>query len=133
MNVQMFIFKSVETLIEFYCSLIVSLKVFISDCLQENLKTNGFLVSSLKHEMELLQSVTGEESILWMRDCLVQLLTNVSSWEKEIETSLQTCGININLSNDGKSVLMISECKWNTEVFLVVIIMNTGSHLWVIN
>lgn len=64
--------------------------------------------------MELLQSVTGEESILWMRDCLVQLLTNVSAWEKEIETSLQTCGININLSNDGMSwsVLMISQWKW---------------------
>lgn len=74
----------------------------------ENLKTNGFLVSSLKHEMELLQSVTGEESILWMRDCLVQLLTNVSSWEKEIETSLQTCGININLSNDGPGKHIVS-------------------------
>ncbi|XP_022340674.2 forkhead-associated domain-containing protein 1-like isoform X1 [Crassostrea virginica] len=74
----------------------------------ENLKSNGFLVSSLKHEMDLLQSVTGEESIVWMRDLLLQLLTNVSTWEKEIETSLQTCGININLSNDGPGKHIVS-------------------------
>lgn len=43
-----------------------------------------------------------------MRDCLVQLLTNVSAWEKEIETSLQTCGININLSNDGPGKHIVS-------------------------
>ncbi|XP_048767224.2 forkhead-associated domain-containing protein 1-like isoform X2 [Ostrea edulis] len=74
----------------------------------ENLKSNGFLVSSLKHEMDLLQSVTGDESVLWMRDCLLQLLTHVSTWEKEIETSLQTCGININLSNDGPGKHVVS-------------------------
>lgn len=87
------------------------------------MKSNGFLVSSLKHEMDLLQSVTGEESIVWMRDLLLQLLTNVSTWEKEIETSLQTCGININLSNDGSSFcvgfILINHCRLAVVLIIV--------------
>ncbi|KAK3104566.1 hypothetical protein FSP39_005088 [Pinctada imbricata] len=65
-----------------------------------NLKTGGFLAGTVKQEVALLQAVSGDESVIWMRDCLINLLNSAMTWEQNIESSLEACGVNIKLSND---------------------------------
>jgi len=67
------------------------------------LKENGFLCSSVKQEISLLQSAIVDDSNTWVRDSLVSILSSALSWEQQIENSLEKCGVNVKLSNDGKS------------------------------
>lgn len=73
---------------------------------QTHLKSNGYHVTSLKQELDLLKSVVTTDSLTWVRDAVVDLLTSMWSWEQGIETSLEKCGVNVKLSNDGKSRIM---------------------------
>lgn len=59
------------------------------------------MVSSIKQQIELMQSVSTLEELVWVKDELVTLLSSALSWEQNIETSLDNCGINVKLSNDG--------------------------------
>ncbi|KAJ8320668.1 hypothetical protein KUTeg_002255 [Tegillarca granosa] len=68
-----------------------------------HLQEKGFLVSDLKQELGMLQSVITDESGAWLKDCLLNILTCILSWEQEIENALEKCGVNIKLSNDAIS------------------------------
>ena len=74
--------------------------------MQAHLKENGFSCSSLKQEISLLQSAMTDESNVWMRDCLVNILTSANSWEQQIDEALEKCGINVKLSSDGEFIYM---------------------------
>ena len=43
-----------------------------------------------------------DESIAWIKEAVVGLLQAELSWETEIENSLEKCGVNTKLTNDGK-------------------------------
>ncbi|XP_021372851.1 forkhead-associated domain-containing protein 1-like isoform X2 [Mizuhopecten yessoensis] len=82
-----------------------------------HLKTNGFNVTSLKQELDLLNSVVTSDTLVWARDMLVDLLTSALSWEQTIESSLEKCGVNVKLSNDepGKHILLLF-AKWESSL-----------------
>ncbi|XP_033764191.1 LOW QUALITY PROTEIN: forkhead-associated domain-containing protein 1-like [Pecten maximus] len=82
-----------------------------------HLKTNGFNATSLKQELDLLNSVVTSDSLVWVRDSLVDLLKSALSWEQAIEASLEQCGVNVKLSNDepGKHILLLF-AKWESSI-----------------
>lgn len=94
---------------------------------QAHLQEKGFLVSDLKQELGMLQSVITEESGAWLKDCLVNILTCILSWEQEIENALEKCGVNIKLSNDGEFIV-ISHTLFIHSTFL----LNHNSHYFFI-
>jgi hypothetical protein len=53
--------------------------------------------------VNLLKSVSTDESLQWVRDSLLDLLTAELSWETEIEKALERCGVNLKISSDGKN------------------------------
>ena len=78
------------------------------------MKQNGRLSGSLKDEISVLESVTVDESISWIKDAVVGLLQAELSWETEIETALEKCGVNTKLTNDGKKIVNknIEDLTW---------------------
>ena len=64
---------------------------------------------SLKDEISLLQSVTVDESLAWIKDFAVGLLQAELSWETDIENALEQCGVNTKLTNDGMFGLLLVE------------------------
>lgn len=82
-----------------------------------HLKQNGFLCSSVKQEISLLQSATTDESNVWIRDSLVNMLNNAMTWESQIESALEKCGVNVKLSSDGPDKHIHSLfSKWETSI-----------------
>ena len=80
---------------------------------QAHLRQNGRLSGSLKEEINLLQSLTPEESIAWIKEVFVGLLQGELSWETDIENALEKCGVNVKLSNDGKYMRLMFEISLN--------------------
>lgn len=65
------------------------------------MEERGLLSSRLRQEIDLAHTVSLDESVVWMRDAFVALVQVVSAWETEIEKSLEACGINVKISDDG--------------------------------
>ena len=82
-----------------------------------HLMENGFLCSSVKQEISLLQSAIVDDSNTWVRDSLVSILSSALSWEQQIESSLEKCGVNVKLSNDapGKHIHALFS-KWEASI-----------------
>ncbi|XP_069112463.1 forkhead-associated domain-containing protein 1-like isoform X2 [Argopecten irradians] len=82
-----------------------------------HLKTNGFNATSLKQELDLLNSVVTSDTLVWVKDSLTDLLKSTLSWEQAIEASLEQCGVNVKLSNDepGKHIQLLF-AKWESSI-----------------
>ncbi|XP_041377667.1 forkhead-associated domain-containing protein 1-like isoform X2 [Gigantopelta aegis] len=78
----------------------------LKDQLQQSvtrLAENGHLTESLNQETSFLQSVMADESLLWIRDMVIDLVKGENQWEEMIEGALEKCGVNVKLSNDDPS------------------------------
>ena len=73
-------------------------------CLQDRLRERGLLSNRLRQEIDLVHTVTLDESVAWMRDLILTLLQVIVTWEGHIESSLEECGVNIKISEDGMYV-----------------------------
>jgi len=56
----------------------------------------------LKEEISLLQSVSVNDTLAWVKDVAVGLLQGELTWETNIEAALEKCGVNLKLTNDGE-------------------------------
>ncbi|ESP04573.1 hypothetical protein LOTGIDRAFT_237318 [Lottia gigantea] len=81
------------------------------DASLNRLKEKGMKCETVNQEIDILNSVATDDSFTWMRDVVADILKTVSSWEQSIETSLETCGVNVKLSNEGpdRHILQINE------------------------
>lgn len=71
-------------------------------CLQARLKQNGLLCSRLKQEIDLVQVVSCNESIVWIKEAFQDLLQQQMEWESSIEKALAECQINVKISDQCK-------------------------------
>ena len=46
--------------------------------------------------------MVADESLLWIRDLVVDLIKGENQWEELIEAALEKCGAKVKLSNDGQ-------------------------------
>ena len=53
-----------------------------------------------------MQAVSLDESVAWMRDLVLALLQVMMTWQGHIEGSLEECGINVKISEDGQLVCL---------------------------
>lgn len=58
----------------------------------------------MKDEINLIQSVTVNDTVSWIKDVAVGILQGELSWETDIESALEQCGVNVKLTNDGMSM-----------------------------
>ncbi len=70
---------------------------------QERIRDKGRLAEKLKHEVDLISTATLSEDFSWVKDSFVQLLQGETEWENEIESALDQCGVNVRLSDQGRS------------------------------
>lgn len=69
---------------------------------QDRLKESGFLSSSLRQEASVVQSLSADDSLLWVRDIVHSILTTDLGWAQAVEAALEKCGVNIKLSSERK-------------------------------
>ncbi|XP_052820992.1 forkhead-associated domain-containing protein 1-like isoform X2 [Mya arenaria] len=82
-----------------------------------HLKQNGRLSSSLKEEIGLLQSVSVDDHLAWVKEVTVGLLQGELSWETDIENALEKCGVNLKLTNDEPSKhINLLFAKWESAI-----------------
>ncbi|CAL1541605.1 unnamed protein product [Lymnaea stagnalis] len=72
----------------------------VLDSSVKRLKDNGRLEVSLRQELSIIQSVGTEESLIWIRDLLLETLTSELEWELKIEQALEKCGVNLKITTD---------------------------------
>lgn len=70
--------------------------------------TAGCLTSGLKKEIDLVKTISMDETLAWLRDGVVDILLAQLAWETEIENSLEQAGINIRISDRCKSLSLNS-------------------------
>ncbi|XP_055863353.1 forkhead-associated domain-containing protein 1-like isoform X1 [Biomphalaria glabrata] len=83
----------------------------------KRLTGNGRLVSSLKQEMSIIQSVSTEQNLTWIRDLLHEMISSELDWETRIEQALEHCGVNVKISNEepGKHIESLM-AKWESSL-----------------
>uniref|UniRef100_A0A2C9LYZ8 Uncharacterized protein n=1 Tax=Biomphalaria glabrata TaxID=6526 RepID=A0A2C9LYZ8_BIOGL len=83
----------------------------------KRLTGNGRLVSSLKQEMSIIQSVSTEQNLTWIRDLLHEMISSEMDWETRIEQALEHCGVNVKISNEepGKHIESLM-AKWESSL-----------------
>ncbi|KAL4221029.1 Forkhead-associated (FHA) phosphopeptide binding domain 1 [Mactra antiquata] len=82
-----------------------------------HLKQNGRLSGALKEEINLVQSVTVNDTVSWIKDVFIGLLQGELTWETEIENSLEQCGVNVKLTNDAPSKhIALLFAKWESSI-----------------
>ncbi|XP_046360042.2 forkhead-associated domain-containing protein 1-like isoform X3 [Haliotis rufescens] len=83
----------------------------------DRLKTDGRLSVSLRQELTVIQSLSTEEALLWVRDLLVRVMTDEQTWATDIEEALEKCGANVKLTNDapGSHIQMLF-AKWESAI-----------------
>nr|KAG5691839.1 hypothetical protein BaRGS_033443 [Batillaria attramentaria] len=75
----------------------------LRDTLQESmdrLKETGRLSGALKQELSVIESLTSDSSLLWVRDMVTNILATDLEWEENIEAALEKCGVNCKLSTE---------------------------------
>ena len=70
--------------------------------LQARLQEKGCLGRRLKQEVDFLGVVSAHESVAWARDLIKELLNVIQTWEVNIESALETAGINVKISDECK-------------------------------
>ena len=58
----------------------------------------------MKQECDLVQVISCDESVAWMRDVFLELLQSQLQWETDIETALEQCQVNVKLSDECECV-----------------------------
>ncbi|XP_052213963.1 forkhead-associated domain-containing protein 1-like isoform X2 [Dreissena polymorpha] len=80
-----------------------------------HLRQNGRLSGPLKDEISLLQSVTCDDSLAWIKEVFIGLLQGELAWETDIENALEKCGVNVKLTADEPSKhIALLFAKWET-------------------
>ncbi|WAR14835.1 FHAD1-like protein [Mya arenaria] len=86
-------------------------------------RTNSFRTikeleqNSLKEEIGLLQSVSVDDHLAWVKEVTVGLLQGELSWETDIENALEKCGVNLKLTNDEPSKhINLLFAKWESAI-----------------
>lgn len=77
----------------------LKLRDSLQECL-DRLKETGRLTGPLKQEISVIQSLTSDSSLLWVRDCISGTLAADLEWEENIESALLKCGVNCKLSTE---------------------------------
>lgn len=75
----------------------------LRDALQESLdhlKEGSRLSGPLKQTVDVIQSLSAESSLLWVRDMVSNILATDLQWEENIEAALEKCGVNCKLSTE---------------------------------
>ncbi|XP_025083413.1 forkhead-associated domain-containing protein 1-like [Pomacea canaliculata] len=90
----------------------------LRDDLQESLdrlKESGFLSSSLRQEASVVQSLSADDSLLWVRDIVHSILTTDLGWAQAVEAALEKCGVNIKLSSEPPNThIELLYAKWES-------------------
>lgn len=56
----------------------------------------------LKQEMSVVQSLTTDEALVWIRDMIVDIFTSELHWQESIDAALEKCGVSAKLSSEGE-------------------------------
>ncbi|XP_059145230.1 forkhead-associated domain-containing protein 1-like [Physella acuta] len=84
------------------------------------LKENGYLSSSLKQELSIIQTASTEDSLTWIRDLLFESISSELEWVIRTEQALIKCGVNVNISHDEPSKHIESLfAKWESSLMEV--------------
>ncbi|XP_060586593.1 forkhead-associated domain-containing protein 1-like isoform X3 [Ruditapes philippinarum] len=82
-----------------------------------HLKQKGRLSGALKEEIGLIQSVSVNDTVAWIKEVAVGLLEGELSWETDIENALEKCGVNVKLTNDEPSKhISLLFAKWESSL-----------------
>ncbi|XP_050412861.2 forkhead-associated domain-containing protein 1 isoform X1 [Patella vulgata] len=75
------------------------------------LSERGLKCEYVDQEIEIVKSLTTDDTFTWMRDIMAEVLGVTSSWEHSIECALETSGFNVKLSNEGpdKHILQLND------------------------
>ncbi|XP_067659401.1 forkhead-associated domain-containing protein 1-like [Haliotis asinina] len=81
------------------------------------LRTDGRLSVMLQQELTVIQSLSTEDALTWVRDLLVSIVKDEQAWETDVEEALEKCGVNVKLTNDapGSHIQMLF-AKWESAI-----------------
>ncbi|XP_046562957.1 forkhead-associated domain-containing protein 1-like [Haliotis rubra] len=81
------------------------------------LRTDGRLSVMLQQELTVIQSLSTENALTWVRDLLVSIVKDEQAWETDVEEALEKCGVNVKLTNDapGSHIQMLF-AKWESAI-----------------
>ncbi|XP_012938501.1 forkhead-associated domain-containing protein 1 [Aplysia californica] len=82
-----------------------------------SVSTGGRLCSVLKQASSVVQSLSTDDQLTWIRDLVVELLDGECGWEQLVEDALETCGVNVKISTDdpGKHIALLYS-KWESSL-----------------
>ncbi|KAK7094158.1 forkhead-associated domain-containing protein 1-like isoform X2 [Littorina saxatilis] len=75
----------------------------LREALQESvdrLKESGRLSTSLKQELSVVQSLSSDSALLWIRDMIADVFSADLEWQNGIDAALLKCGVNSKLSTE---------------------------------
>ncbi|CAH1240697.1 FHAD1 [Branchiostoma lanceolatum] len=75
------------------------------------MRDKGRSANMLKQELRVLQSLSVDDNVQWVKDAALNLFNAELSWQQEIESALEKAGCNVKLSDEASAKHIDNLCK----------------------